>query len=157
MCSTSWGRDGMARIVWEFRQPREKVWMAIMDAELWPVGFVDFSPTAGAKFRSKLIPTAGTNYTGTLLCEVLEAVDFQSLSVRIYAQRGGAPPTVWEIRSELTDKDTGGTSAVMNVYGTNADEPEERILLNILGAVTRWIYGRAEKDLGSADSESKAQ
>lgn len=141
----------MPRLVWEYDHPRESVWAAIMDAELWPVGFVDFSPTVGAEFRSKLIPTAGTTYTGTLLCEVLEAVDYQILSVRIVApRRDDTPPTVWEIRSELTDRDASGTSATTNVYGTNADDPDERILLNVLGAVARWIYGYAEKTLIAA-------
>lgn len=73
------------------------------------------------------------------------------LSVRTHALKQGASATVWEIRSGLTDSDTGGTSAVVNVYGTNVDAPDERILLNILGAVARWIYGRAEKEPGSTE------
>lgn len=50
-----------------------------MDAELWPVGLIDFSPTAGAN------SVAGSS---------LEAIDYQMLSVRIHARKRGVSATV---------------------------------------------------------------
>lgn len=144
----------MTRIVWEYEHPRRAVWQACLDADQWPIGFDGFSPVPGVKFNSGLFPTLSTEYAGWLECQVITTTEFEYVAVQVVAPKhGGASQTCWELRCHLSDTPGGGTSAVTKICGVNPDDHDERVLLNIVGPLVRWVYAHANDRLNYPDRD----
>ncbi|MFA4083423.1 hypothetical protein ONA92_17140 [Mycobacteroides salmoniphilum] len=134
-------------IEWEFRHERAKVWAAIWDADQWPLGVSGFSPVAGTVFVGGPFPTMGTDYVGTLECAVTELVPVKMIAIDVVAPRISGPASTWEFRSEMFDRDDGGTRAVTTIHGVDPTSRDEKVALGIFTSVASWIYGHASNDL----------
>lgn len=93
------------------------------------------------------MPLVGTGYVGRLDCEVAEVKSHEMISVDAFASRCSGPSTHWRLSGELFDNRGDGTSAVTNIYGVDRDDPDQRVLLNVISWVIVWIYGHAGDDL----------
>lgn len=136
----------MVRAIWEFGHPRTQVWEELLDSSRWPVAVPMFQPETGAKFTVGSMPLVGTGYTGALDCEVTEVKRCEMIAVNIFAPKHSGLITHWQIGGELRDN-RDGTSAITNIYGVDRDDPDQRVLLNVVSWIIVWIYGHAAEDL----------
>ncbi|SKI12564.1 Uncharacterised protein [Mycobacteroides abscessus subsp. massiliense] len=135
--------------VWEYEQPRKRVWAQVHDVEQWPISIEVFDLVVGHKFRTGPLPVLGTHYVGRLFCQVNEVIEYELVTLRLYAPKfNGDVATSWDLCWKLSDAASGGTLWTTELHGVHDEDPQERILLAVLKIALQWIHGHAHHSLG---------
>ncbi|SED75663.1 SRPBCC family protein [Jiangella alba] len=123
-----------------YPHPPELVWRALTTPELlarWLMRPDGFEPRVGARFTMAAKPIEAVGFSGTVACEVLEAVEPELLSFS-WDDAAADGPRGWVVRFELR-REGRGTRVLFTHRGFDPRSPADQLSRTIMGNGWRRI------------------